>query len=108
LADRIPKPLPHQREWLRSGARFKLARAGRRGGKSRGSLYAAICGHGPLIDGKAFEHMQAALDAAAESEGIAPDRLKSARAHVLTSEDPAEVRHRLSATYDDFGWRAAA
>ena len=40
--------------------------------------------------------------------GISPDRLKAARAHVLTSEEPAEVRRRLSAAFDDFGWRAAA
>jgi hypothetical protein len=30
------------------------------------------------------------------------------RARVLTSEEPAEVRRRLSDAYDAFGWRAAA
>ena len=35
-------------------------------------------------------------------------RLKAARAHVLTSEEPTEVRRRVAATYDAFGWRMAA
>ncbi len=54
------------------------------------------------------KHLGWALDAAAETAGIAPDRLKAARAHVLTSEEPAEVRRRISEAYDDFGWKAAA
>jgi len=65
--------------------------------------------HGARIGVKhARKHLGWALDAAAETAAVSPSRLKAARAHVLTSEDPAEVRRRLSATYDDFGWRAAA
>jgi nifR3 family TIM-barrel protein len=65
--------------------------------------------HGARIGVRhARKHLGWALDAAAETVGISSDRRKAARAHVLTSEDPAEVRRRLSAAYDDFGWRAAA
>ena len=65
--------------------------------------------HGARIGVRhARKHLGWALDAAAETAGIAPDRLKAARAHVLTSEEPAEVQRRLAEAYDDFGWRAAA
>jgi tRNA-dihydrouridine synthase B len=65
--------------------------------------------HGARIGVRhARKHLGWALDAAAETVGISPDRLKATRAHVLTSEEPAEVRRRLSAAYHDFGWRAAA
>jgi tRNA-dihydrouridine synthase B len=65
--------------------------------------------HGARIGVRhARKHLGWALDAAAESAGVSPDRLRAARAYVLTSEEPAEVRRRLSAAYDDFGWRAAA
>ena len=56
----------------------------------------------------ARKHLGWALDTAAETAGVSSDRLKSARAHVLTSEDSAEVRRRLSSAFDAFGWRAAA
>ena len=56
----------------------------------------------------ARKHLGWALDAAAETASVSPDQLKSARAPVLTSEEPAEVRRRLSAAFDEFGWRAAA
>ena len=65
--------------------------------------------HGARIGVRhARKHLGWALDAAADTASVSPDRLKVARAHVLTSEDPTEVRRRLSAAYDDFGWRAAA
>jgi len=65
--------------------------------------------HGARIGVRhARKHLGWALDAAADRAGIAPEQLKATRAYVLTSEDPAEVRCRLSAAYDDFGWRAAA
>src|SRR4051812_19744684 len=65
--------------------------------------------HGARIGVRhARKHLGWALDAAADSGGISADRLKSARAHVLTSEEPAEVRRRLSSAFDGFGWRAAA
>ena len=54
------------------------------------------------------KHLGWALDAAAEIASISPEHLKSARAHVLTSDEPAEVRRRLSAAFDAFGWRVAA
>src|SRR5215472_7272442 len=41
--------LPHQRLVLDSPARFKLVRWGRRGGKSRCGLIAAVAGHGPSL-----------------------------------------------------------
>jgi tRNA-dihydrouridine synthase B len=65
--------------------------------------------HGARIGVRhARKHLGWALDAAADSGGISADRLKSARADVLTSEQPAEVRRRLFSAFDDFAWRAAA
>jgi tRNA-dihydrouridine synthase B len=65
--------------------------------------------HGARIGVRhARKHLGWALDAAAETAGVCAAQLKSARAHVLTSDDPAEVRRRLGAAYDAFGWRAAA
>jgi nifR3 family TIM-barrel protein len=65
--------------------------------------------HGARIGVRhARKHLGWALDTAAQAAGVSPDRLKAARAHVLTSEDPPDVRRRLSAVYDEFGGRAAA
>jgi tRNA-dihydrouridine synthase B len=65
--------------------------------------------HGARIGVRhARKHLGWALDTAAETAGASPDRLKATRAHVLTSDEPAEVCRRLSAAYDDFGWRMAA
>jgi tRNA-dihydrouridine synthase B len=65
--------------------------------------------HGARIGVRhARKHLGWALDAAADTAGIAEDKLRATRAHVLTSEDPAEVRRRLADAFDDFGWRAAA
>ena len=66
--------------------------------------------HGARIGVRhARKHLGWALDAAAETAGVSPDRLKAARAHVLTSEEPARSApaslRRLSTS---FGWRAAA
>ena len=48
----LPSPLPHQLEALDDGARFKIFRWGRRTGKSRAALLAALDGHGPrAVDG---------------------------------------------------------
>jgi hypothetical protein len=44
---RLPAPLSHQVPVLAHAARFKLWRAGRRTGKSRGEFVAAVAGHGP-------------------------------------------------------------
>ena len=43
----LPAPLPHQRPVLASAAKRKLWRAGRRTGKTRAALVAAVDGHGP-------------------------------------------------------------
>lgn len=65
--------------------------------------------HGARIGVRhARKHLGWALDTAADAAGASPQQLKAARAHVLTSDDPAEVRRRLTAAYDGFGWRAAA
>jgi nifR3 family TIM-barrel protein len=74
------------------------------------ALYEEMLAHHGVRIGvrHARKHLGWALDVAAETAAVLPDRLKAVRAHVLTSEDPAEVRRRVSAAYDDFGWRAAA
>jgi nifR3 family TIM-barrel protein len=65
--------------------------------------------HGARIGVRhARKHLGWALDAAAETAGISPEQLKTTRAHVLTSDDPVEVRRRLADAYDAFSWRAAA
>ncbi len=65
--------------------------------------------HGARIGVRhARKHLGWALDTAADTAGIPAEQLKAARAHVLTSDDPAEVRRRLAAAYDGFGWKAAA
>lgn len=43
----LPAPLPHQLDALDDAARFKVFRWGRRTGKSRAALLAALDGHGP-------------------------------------------------------------
>lgn len=43
---RLSPPLPHQRPFLDTAARFKVLRAGRRWGKTVAALWAAIFGHG--------------------------------------------------------------
>ena len=43
----IPAPLPHQEPIVNSPARFKVVRAGRRGGKTVLAEGCAIVGHGP-------------------------------------------------------------
>lgn len=47
----LPAPLRHQRPVLDSASKRKLWRAGRRTGKSRAALLAAVDGHGPRPDG---------------------------------------------------------
>lgn len=48
----LPAPLRHQRPVLESPAKRKLWRAGRRTGKSRAALLAAVDGHGPREGGE--------------------------------------------------------
>jgi tRNA-dihydrouridine synthase B len=65
--------------------------------------------HGARIGVRhARKHLGWALDAAGETTGVSTSQLKSARAHVLTSDDPAEVRRRLANAFDMFGLKAAA
>ncbi len=74
------------------------------------SLYdEMLAHHGARIGVRhARKHLGWALDAAAETAAVSPAQLKAARAHVLTSDEPAEVLRRLTAAYDGFAWRAAA
>jgi tRNA-dihydrouridine synthase len=65
--------------------------------------------HGARIGVRhARKHLGWALDSAAETSGVSSEQLKSARARVLTTDSPAEVRGRLATAYDAFGLRAAA
>lgn len=48
----LPAPIGLQTMWLESDASRKVLRIGRRGGKSRFDLVAAVAGHGPGEDGK--------------------------------------------------------
>jgi len=65
--------------------------------------------HGARIGVRhARKHLGWALDAAADTAGVLPEQLKTTRAHVLTSDDPAETGLRLADAYDAFSWRAAA
>ena len=47
----LPEPVGPQGMWLDSPARRKVLRIGRRGGKTRAAIIAAIAGHGPGPDG---------------------------------------------------------
>lgn len=65
--------------------------------------------HGLKIGRKhARKHLSWALDAAANSAGVADDVLKAHRSRVLTAEQPADARRFLAEAFDAFGWRAAA
>jgi tRNA-dihydrouridine synthase len=65
--------------------------------------------HGARIGVRhARKHLGWALDVAGETAGASPEQVKAVRAHVLTTDDPAEARRRLTAAYDGFAWRAAA
>ena len=48
----IPRAQGKQVEMMQSRRRFKVGRAGRRGGKTRAAFIAAAIGHGPPINGK--------------------------------------------------------
>jgi tRNA-dihydrouridine synthase B len=105
------------RPWFPGQLAHFLATGERRPAPSLADQYALVSAlydemlihHGARIGVKHVrKHLGWALDAAAEHAGIAEDQLKATRAHVLTSEDPAEVRRRLAAAYDAFGWKAAA
>jgi nifR3 family TIM-barrel protein len=103
--------------WLPGQIAHFLATGEKRGAPALAEQYALISAlydemlthHGARIGVRhARKHLGWALDAAAEHAGIAADALKAARNHVLTTEDPAEARRRLTETYDAFAWKAAA
>jgi tRNA-dihydrouridine synthase B len=69
------------------------------------TLYEEMLEHHGLRIGlrHARKHLGWALDAAAASAGVALDTLKRWRANVLTSEDPAAARNRLTEAFQAFG-----
>jgi len=73
-------------------------------------LYEEMLEHHGLRIGlrHARKHLGWALDAAAQTAGASAEQLKSARAHVLTSEDATETQRRLTTAYAKFGRRADA
>jgi tRNA-dihydrouridine synthase B len=74
------------------------------------ALYEELIQHHGVRIGRrhARKHLGWALDCAAETAGVAPDRLKFHRGRVLTAEAPQDAMRLLSQAYDDFAWRAAA
>ena len=68
-------------------------------------LYEEMLAHHGLRIGlrHARKHLGWALDAAAASAGVAFDTLKRWRANVLTSENPAAARSRLTEAFHAFG-----
>jgi nifR3 family TIM-barrel protein len=69
------------------------------------ALYEEMLEHHGLRIGlrHARKHLGWALDAAAASAGVALDTLKRWRTNVLTSEDPAAARNRLTKAFEAFG-----
>jgi tRNA-dihydrouridine synthase B len=74
------------------------------------AMYEEMLAHHGLRIGlkHARKHLGWALDAAADSAGVAIETLKRWRSTVLTSEDPAAARHRLAEAYDAFACGARA
>ena len=74
------------------------------------ALYEEMLAHHGLRIGlkHARKHLGWALDAAAASAGVALDTLKRWRSTVLTSDDPAVARDRLTEAYDAFACGAPA
>jgi tRNA-dihydrouridine synthase B len=74
------------------------------------ALYEEMLAHHGLRIGlrHARKHLGWALDAAAATAGVAFETLKRWRGSVLTSEDPADARTRLSEAYDAFARGASA
>jgi len=60
--------------------------------------------HGVRIGARhARKHLGWALDAAAETAGIDNERLRAARHHVLTADEPQQTRARLADAFSSFG-----
>ncbi len=73
-------------------------------------LYDEMLSHHGLTIGCRYarKHLGWALDSAAASTGASLETLKSHRARVLTTEEPAQTRRYLADAYDAFAWKAAA
>lgn len=73
-------------------------------------LYDEILRHHGLAIGRrhARKHLGWALDSAAATVGVQPEKLRTHRKRVLTAEEPAHTRRFLSEAFEDFAWRCAA
>jgi tRNA-dihydrouridine synthase B len=74
------------------------------------ALYDDMLAHHGIAIGRrhARKHLGWALDAAAAGAAVPVDILKSHRSRVLTADEPAAARARLTEAFDDFTQRAAA
>ena len=74
------------------------------------ALYAEVCNHYGLRVGlrHARKHLGWALEVAGRCSRAPAATLKTWRAKILTSEDPAGVDISLQDAFDDFAWSAAA
>ena len=74
------------------------------------ALYAEVCNHYGLRVGlrHARKHLGWALEVAGRCSRAPAATLKTWRAKILTSEDPAGVDRSLQDAFDDFAWSAAA
>jgi nifR3 family TIM-barrel protein len=74
------------------------------------ALYEEVCSHYGLRIGlrHARKHLGWALEVAARCSRAPAATLKTWRAKILTSEDPAGVDRSLQDAFDDFAWSAAA
>jgi tRNA-dihydrouridine synthase len=74
------------------------------------SLYDEVCTHYGVRVGlrHARKHLGWALDVAAQLGRVPTETLRTWRARILTSEDPASVHRSLNEAFDDFAWSAAA
>lgn len=74
------------------------------------ALYDEVCSHYGLRIGlrHARKHLGWALEVAARCSRAPAATLKTWRARILTSEDPAGVSRSLQDAFDDFAWSAAA
>ena len=74
------------------------------------TLYEEVCNHYGLRVGlrHARKHLGWALEVAGRCSRVPATTLKTWRAKILTSEDPAGVDRSLQDAFDDFAWSAAA
>jgi tRNA-dihydrouridine synthase B len=74
------------------------------------ALYDDLLSHYGLRVGlrHARKHLGWALDVAARASRAPVETLKGWRQRILTTEQPDDVKRKLSDAFDDFAWRAAA